>query len=215
MLLSRHFASQQTARQTPPITLSLSERLQQGALPLVLLCVLAFSYLLARYLEEDAVPPPEDTKQHLPVHTMRDLWTASLNADGHLIVQLQALEGAFYPNKEVELTEPYLVIYHQDRPVWYVRAPQAWGSAEGDKIILLGETQIWRYLPTGELELHIVTQDVLIRPHEQYAETAAPVTVTTPQGHISSVGMRAYMVLEQLELLANVKAYYESYIEIY
>ncbi len=148
-------------------------------------------------------------QNNLPDYTVEDFTATHMDLRGRPRYQLQSLHMLHYPVADSELTEPYLVFYIEGEPVWYVRAREGRVSSDGQTLRLLGETRVWRYGPEGERQLYILSSDVLIKPEEEYAETAAPTRIVTRAGMTESVGARLYLPSRRVELLSQVKGHYE------
>lgn len=92
---------------------------------------------------------------------------------------------------------------------WRLRADQGWISSDQQSMRLEGGVVMTRTAESGKSPVEIITRDVSIRPAEHYAETAAPARAVTPSGELRAVGARAWLDREQLELLSEVRGYYE------
>ena len=49
------------------------------------------------------------------------------------------------------------------------------------------------------------TEDLKVLPREEYAETALPVSISTPESLTRGTGMRAYLAESRVQLLSNVR----------
>ena len=54
-------------------------------------------------------------------------------------------------------------------------------------------------------EIHIETEDLRVLPDVEFAETALPVAISTPESLTRGVGMRAYLDENRVQLLSRVK----------
>lgn len=109
------------------------------------------------------------------------------------------------------MEQPLLDWYQPDGETreWRLRAEQGWVAADHQSIRLQGAVVMTRTAESGKAPVEVTTRDVLIRPTDRYAETAAPAHAVTPGGEVRAVGLRAYLDREQLELLSEVRGYYE------
>ena len=71
--------------------------------------------------------------------------------------------------------------------------------------MLLGQVDIWRNKPDGKPEIHIETEDLKVLPGDEYAETALPVSISTPESFTRGTGMRAYLGESRVQLLSDVR----------
>ena len=82
---------------------------------------------------------------------------------------------------------------------------RGWVSADNDVLMLLGKVDIWRDSSDGKREIHIETEDLRVLPHEEYAETQLPVSISTPESLTSGTGMRAFLGESRVQLLSKVR----------
>jgi len=110
-----------------------------------------------------------------------------------------------------QIEQPVLDWYQPDGQTreWQLRATQGWVAADQKTIRLEGDVVMLRTADSGKPPVEVTTRDVLVRPADRYAETAAPARAITPGGELRAVGVRAYLDREQLELLSEVRGYYE------
>lgn len=185
-----------------------------GWMPAVGLLVLAAaSAWLAHALHQDTLLENPQASADLPDYTMENFVSTALDTQGKIIRQFQGLRMEHYPTADAWVSQPYLVTYDDMKPVWYIRAESARVPPEGDKVWLLGDVYFWQYTSVNnvaERRAEIITRDVLLKPAQDYAETAAPVRIVSPQGVTESVGMRAHMPTRQVELLSKVRGHYEN-----
>lgn len=174
----------------------------------LLFFALASTWLL-RQLEDNALLPDADHSRYLPDYVMVDFVSSATNAQGEPSRQIQAHSLQHYPVVDGEVHEPYMVFYHDARPTWFVRAPEARVSATLDTVHLLSGAQIQRYDAQGQETVSLRSADLLIQAEKQYAETYAPSLLETPQGEMRSRGLHIYMAEQRMEFLAEVQGRYE------
>jgi lipopolysaccharide export system protein LptC len=95
-------------------------------------------------------------------------------------------------------------------PEWLIRAERGWISPSKDVIRLEDAVTMFRPPTSGKQPVVINTRDVLIRPADGYAETAAAARAETPGGVVTATGLKAYLHEERMELLSAVRGYYEQ-----
>lgn len=124
--------------------------------------------------------------------------------EGPLLVQLAGQEGT-------RVQKPVMDWYQPDGRTreWRLRAENGWIAADQQQVRLEGEVVMTRTAESGKSPVTITTRDVLVRPTERYAETAAPTLAVTPGGELRAIGARAYLDQERLELLSQVRGFYE------
>ena len=143
---------------------------------------------------------------HAPDLTMEEFEVTTMGEDGSPSRRLSAAYMAHFSDTQTkELTHPHLVVYRAEEEPWHVASERGWVSADNDVLMLLGKVNIWRNQPDGKREIHIETQDLRVLPDDEYAETALPVSISTPESHTRGTGMRAYLGESRVQLLSKVR----------
>lgn len=184
----------------------------RGVLYLTGLALLAgLSYGLLR-LVESSLRKPAPVESREPVLTIEQFQAVRMNMAGlreyvleaPLLVQLAGQEGT-------RVQKPVMDWYQPDGKTreWRLRAENGWIAADQQQVRLEGEVVMTRTAESGKSPMTITTRDVLVRPAERYAETAAPALAVTPGGELRAIGARAYLDQERLELLSQVRGFYE------
>lgn len=174
--------------------------------PAALLAVLAVasSVWLAKLGQQEgrAAPPPG----HSPDITMEEFEVTTMGEDGTPLRRLSAARMAHFTDTQTkELKNPHLVAYEDGAQPWHIASERGWVSADNDTLMLLGKVDIWRDYADGRREIHIETEDLRVLPEEEYAETALPVSISTPESLTHGTGMRAYLGEGRVQLLSDVK----------
>ena len=143
---------------------------------------------------------------HAPDLTMEEFEVTTMGEDGRPSRRLSAAYMAHFSDTQTkELTHPHLVVYRAEEEPWHVASERGWVSADNDVLMLLGKVNIWRNQPDGKREIHIETEDLRVLPDDEYAETALPVSISTPESHTRGTGMRAYLGESRVQLLSKVR----------
>lgn len=185
----------------------------RGVLSLGGLALLAgLSYGLLRWVESELREPVPAESQE-PVLIIERFRAVRLNAAGLRELVVEAPRLAQLPNNNgVRIEQPALDWYQSDGQTreWRLQADQGWVAADQQLVRLEGRVTMVRTADSGKPPMTIITRDVLVRPSERYAETAAPTQAVTPSGEFWAVGVRAWLDQERLELLSEVRGAYES-----
>jgi lipopolysaccharide export system protein LptC len=129
-----------------------------------------------------------------------------MNQDGTPKNKLFADYMAHYQDDDTtELLEPKLEIYRENKPPLFVTADKGWVTADNEVILLTGDVYLRQDDNNGALELEIITTDARILLEQDYVETDKPITINDERTTVKSVGMRAYLQQERIELLNNVR----------
>lgn len=184
----------------------------RGVLYLTGLALLAgLSYGLLRLVESSLwKPAPVESRE--PVLTIERFQAIRMNVAGlreyvleaPLLVQLAGQEGTRVQKLVMDWYQP-----DGRTREWRLRAENGWIAADQQQVRLEGEVVMTRTAESGKSPVTITTRDVLVRPTERYAETAAPALAVTPGGELRAIGVRAYLDQERLELLSQVRGFYE------
>lgn len=176
-----------------------------------LLLLAGASYGLLRWVES-SMRKPAPAENQAPVLIIEQFRAVRTSVTGlreyvveaPLLRQLPGRSGTW-------IERPVLDWYQSDGETreWRLRAEQGWVAADQQSIRLEGEVIMTRTADSGKAPVEITTHDVLIRPAERYAETSASARAVTPGGELRAIGVRAYLDREQLELLSEVRGYYE------
>ena len=185
----------------------------RGILSLTGLALLAsLSYGLLRWVESE-LREPTPAESQKPVLIIERFRAVRLNIAGQRESVIAAPRLAQLPNHlGTRIEQPALDWYQPDGQTreWRLQAEHGWVSADQQSVRLEGEVTMVRTADSGKPPMTITTRDVLVRPGERYAETAAPTRAVTPDGEFRAVGVRAWLDQEQLELLSEVRGVYES-----
>lgn len=185
----------------------------RGLLSLTGLALLAsLSYGLLRWVESELREPVLAESQE-PLLIIERFRAVRLNVAGLRESVIEAPRLAQLPNHlGTRIEQPTLDWYQPERQIreWHLQAEQGWVAADQQAVRLEGKVTMVRAVDSGKPPMTITTRDVLVRPSERYAETAAPTQAITSDGEFRAVGVRAWLDQERLELLSEVRGTYES-----
>ena len=177
---------------------------------LIITVLVALAVLLNNWLSgqrEESKREQEAATEHVPDYFMRDFTATTMNQAGKPDQRLQAqLMQHYGDDGSMVLTQPQLTLYAKGQAPWLITAARGEVRNDGKEVLLSGGVRMNRSSNNEQMEL--VTDNMLIRPQQRYAQTDAPVTVTAPQGKLTAVGLRAYLADERLKLLARVRGDY-------
>lgn len=117
------------------------------------------------------------------------------------LVQLPGQEGT-------QVQQPAMDIFEQgDLPVWLLRAETGWVSADNE-IIQLETVTFTRPATSGKYPMILTTSKLTLYPKRDFAETAEPVRMDSPNSQITATGLKAYLDEDRLELLSEVRGHH-------
>lgn len=176
-----------------------------------LLLLAGLSYLLLRWVESSA-PKPVTAESEAPILIIEQFRAVRMSLAGLREYTIEApLLRQLPKDRGTWIEQPVLDWYQPDGQTreWRLKSEQGWIAADQQLIRLAGAVVMTRTTESGKAPVEVTTREVLIRPRERYAETAAPVQAVTLNGELRAVGARAWLDREQLELLSEVRGYYE------
>lgn len=171
----------------------------------------ASSYGLLRWVES-SLREPAPAESQAPVLTIEQIRAVRLNGAGLREYVLEAPRLTQLPGQlGTWIERPVLDWYQPDGRTreWRLLAERGWIAADNQLVRLEGEVVMTRTAESGKPSATIITRDVLVRPAERQAETAAPARAVTPGGDLRAIGLRAILDEERLELLSEVRGVYE------
>lgn len=176
---------------------------------LVLLAGLSYALL---WWVESSLRAPEPAESQAPVLTIDQFRAVRMNIAGVREYVIESPHLWQLPSQGgTRIEQPTLDWYQPDGQTreWRLHAERGWGAADQQILRLEGAVTMLRTAASGKSPMTITTRDVVIRPAERYAETAAPVRVATPDGELKAIGARAWLDQQRLELLSEVRGFYE------
>ena len=189
-------------------------KLPRARLPvgLALAVLAAVSWWLARDVERDhrLSSGPRDNREI--DYYLRELDFSTYTEQGILARTLQAPELRHYPDDgSTELDRPRFTIHKNGVPPWRVRSETGWVSPDGKRVHLHGDVLIERDAGADIRPMRIVTRNMRVEPERDYAETDEPVTVTSFNDRIDSVGMQAWLREPgRIKFLSQVRGHYAA-----
>ncbi|HKK13935.1 MAG TPA: LPS export ABC transporter periplasmic protein LptC [Gammaproteobacteria bacterium] len=150
-------------------------------------------------------------RRHVADYYVTDFTATSMDRRGRPERRLSAERLVHYADDDTSrLTRPHLEIFTRDTPPWHISARTGWVSAGGSVVRLSGDVQIHRAGAGGVRAVNGHTTELTVHPDRRYAETDREITLTSPGIRVKSVGMRANMEADRVELLSTVRGTYET-----
>lgn len=131
------------------------------------------------------------------------------DAQGRLLRKLEAAELRHYdrPRDEAQLDRPVLSLYDNGREAWRLTAPRGSSRDQNAVVKLAGGVHAERRDPDA-VPLAFDTAELLVYPREKRLATSTGVRLESPQGRLTSRGLRADMNAGELVLSADVTGNY-------
>ena len=180
--------------------------------PLLWLGALAALATLTWWLQHLVKPlttSTERTVRHQADYTMDTFTVTEINAAGETHYRLQAASMEHYADDgSSHLVKPQVRFFSRERVPWTLVADEGTVTANSSEIHLNGPVVIERPASATQEALRLTTSNMLIRPHDEYAETHDHVMLQDSLNTTRAIGMRVHMKDEQVQLLSKVEGRY-------
>ena len=181
---------------------------------LVLIVVLVLLALLSQWLlglSEAERQGKDSTLRHEPDYSMENFVITAMDSTGKPAHKLKAPLMLHYADDgSAEFTQPELTLYQDGAAPWEVRSERGWMAEDRKRILLQDAVLIENPAAPANEVWRIETHDLTLLPDEEYAETAAPVTITGQTSVTRGVGMQVFIKEGRLKLLSKVRGRYEA-----
>lgn len=136
-------------------------------------------------------------------------------AEGQTVYHLEATRVTHYPDSDLTLLEAPQLTYFETRTTpWTVTAREGRLSPDAarneDRLDLEGEVLLQQQADSGD-QVEVRTRILTVFPASEEAVTDAAVTVLAPTTRLESIGLRAMLATEKIELLNAVKGYHAQH----
>ena len=185
-------------------------RIPRPALFAAVLAAAALTWWLAGGTPGDE-PATAVSGGHIPEYFARNLKTVTMDPQGRPARALETPQlTRFLDDQSSELETPVLTVYKEGEPPWVIRSERAWVAADGDTALLQGKVRISRDGAPGIRPVQIDTTNLLVRPDDDYAETAEFATLLSEGSRASGVGVQAWLgAPNRIKLLSQARGHYE------
>jgi len=181
---------------------------------LLLLTVLLGLLLLTWWALQPLSGPSGETRpgkrEEVVDYFVSGLDLTTYDAGGAPLRRLQAAHlEHFRDSGDTRLAAPRFLLFEKDRILWNIRSESGTLSQDQSLLRLHGEVEVQRSATEALPAIRLQTRDMLVKPDEEYAETEAPVTITSQANWIKAVGMQAWLRSPgKIHFMANTRAYY-------
>ncbi len=178
----------------------------------IILCVIAFATTWLVQINKSIETPDSSVQneQQRPDYTLKNFITFSMTPEGKIDSRLQAQNMLHYPKSNTKLSTPIMLFYKREQPNWHVKAEKGEITPNGEEIWLQGMTTFWREETADQMAMMILSKNVYFHKPTQFAESKALSIIHNNNTITQSIGMKAYLQIEQIELFSRVRGYYET-----
>jgi lipopolysaccharide export system protein LptC len=180
---------------------------------LLLLTILLGLLITTWWVLQPRRPEPGTTVDHRPDridYFITGLDLTTYGADGLPRRRLQARQVEHFERSgQTRLTAPRLQLLVDGKPLWDGQARQGLLSGDRRRLTLESNVTIDRHRTEKQPPMRLLTSRLLVHPQESYAETDAPVFLTSEKNWIRAVGMQAWLQQpSRIRFLSDTRAYY-------
>ncbi len=175
-------------------------------------------------VSDDEISP---TKQY-PVAYLNNIKTTQYNQQGQIAHTLtaskishfeQTLQGK--PSSYAILEKPNIIIFNTDKasePPWHASSTHGRSINHGEELILEGNVILKQQSFSGDNPAAtvkkkpltvITTEQLRIKPNQQYAETDKPVMIKNDFNTSTATGLTISLNTQRIEMLSKVRGHYE------
>ncbi|WP_346839307.1 LPS export ABC transporter periplasmic protein LptC [Microbulbifer sp. SAOS-129_SWC] len=154
--------------------------------------------------------PTRKEQNRAPDLVIRGAKTRHFNPEGTLAYRVDADKISFFQfsrRDRANLTEPRILFYQEDKPKWRTVSHSGVAYNNGQRVVLKGDVKITEQPAPGGV--HLETEQITIKPRQEYAETNKVVNIIAGPNHTRGKGLRAYLKQDRVEILADVESSYE------
>ncbi len=180
-----------------------------------ILAVLVVVVALTAWLHDSAVPPAEQatvlSNKHAIDFYMEAYDATVMNEQGKRSHRIISPKMVHFPDDDTaEYDSPYMLVYRELGNPWQITARRGWSAAKNDNILLTGDVVLNRKKSVHNEALKLETEQLLVRPDDEYAESDTAVVMYGENQKTTATGMRAYLAKGQIQLLDDVRTRYEN-----
>lgn len=195
------------------------KKLNPLLLPLPWLIVLVFViiFVILKYTGKvQELVSTKSVEKEFPQIYITNVNMREFSADGSLRLQLKTplirhfQVGDKASAKDYTLFDLPQILFSgtEQKPAWYVTAQLGRNDNNGD-IFTLSNNVLAQQTTQTQGTVSISTSELHVNTREQFAETDKAVTMRNAKTQLETMGMRAYIKQDQIELLSNVTGTYE------
>jgi len=172
-----------------------------------IISILCIAVVLFYWQNQQTSVLPESENEETVEFFITQPKSKSFREDGSLHYEFESESMEYFQASDTtKMKLPKMVIYTSQGDPWHARANTATILPENEGILLRGEV----YINQDSQRLNIRTEELLIMPDKEYAETQHHVIIQNLSGITTGTGMKADLIRQNLKLLANVRSTYAN-----
>lgn len=145
----------------------------------------------------------------LPDHIVTELNMTEFNTEGFPARRFHVKELIHFPTHNLsQFKKPYIVLYPDKGKPWVIQSDEGEAENGTTKITLLNHVIMHQNAYENETEKTITTDEITYYTQNDFAETKKMIFFEQPGLRIQSLGMKAYLKKQQIELSQQVWSEY-------
>jgi lipopolysaccharide export system protein LptC len=183
---------------------------------LALIALLVMGLLLLEKSPTVLIDPESTEPSHFPYAYMTGIETIEYDTAGQLRYKMTTPSARYFqldlaapgPQDYTLIDHPRILFYSEgEASPWYLSAAKGHSDANGQRVRLITDVEAQQQSQRHGL-IQVTTSELLVQPARQYAETDKAVKMRARQSEIETLGMRAYLDEDRIELLSQVRGTY-------
>ncbi|MEE9452565.1 MAG: LPS export ABC transporter periplasmic protein LptC, partial [Gammaproteobacteria bacterium] len=174
------------------------------------LLAIALSFAVWYYFKPNIYKVNTSTSPASPENIIINMHATVFDSQGQPTRILSTPELRSYADDTSVLDHPQITIFNESEQPWEIQSVHGRTENNNEKITLWQDVVLYQAASADQPESTITTSKLDHYPQENMAETDQPITFQQPGVVVNSIGMRAYLDTEIIDLLAEVNGYYEQ-----
>ncbi|MGI1677240.1 MAG: LPS export ABC transporter periplasmic protein LptC [Cellvibrionaceae bacterium] len=158
----------------------------------------------------------ENTPSIFPQFFMENFQTTQFNTEGNVEYKFfgesakhfQMNPAAPSADDYMNIVKPEVIFFQSSEPPWTLQSKLGKAVQQGDLIHLSGDVRVFQDFENA-ISTKITTDELSLKPREQFAETAKPVMIDYPRAHYEGLGMEVDFAKKLFTLHSDVKGVHE------
>ncbi len=184
----------------------------------ILIALTAGGLLLVDSPPPILLTPPvvvEEEREAFPITVLENVATTQYSANGNVEYHFTAKRVAQFQENLKEpsesdyanVSQPLFIFFENTQPGWYLQSKTGRSSADGSEVILREKVEAWQ-VNKDRTQVEIHTEEMLLKPQQQFASTDKPVMIDAPTSHYrGNKGMEADLKQERFKLYDGTGTY--------
>lgn len=187
-----------------------AQRIRLGILLVVLIAGALGSFWVLQVMQRNGDKNPAARPSSKPDYYLENFNYVKLSLTGLPRYDISGTKMVHYPaDDSFDITKPVVHSLDKAKPPMELYSDTARVTDDQTKIHMYGNANAIRGSLTGGAPMHLVSEYLLLLPDDEIVKTDKPVAMTMGTTKLNGVGMIANNATQEMQLLGNVRGYYE------